>query len=99
MSKRDSQKSHFRRRVFERYGITINEGEYEYLVSQIKKRTAQVTFLYKQSNRVSIHKIIYKQLSLVVVYDKLRKSLITALPQDCVEVANIHNFVLEFEDS
>lgn len=96
MSKRDAQKSHFRRRVFERYSIQISDGEYDYLVSRIKKNDKEVvTFLTKQSNRLSVHILSYKQQDIVAVYDKIRKSLVTALPSICKDVSQITSFISE----
>lgn len=99
MSKRDSQKSHFRRRVYERYGLTINEGEYNFLVSCIKSNKKDVVqFLMRQSNRITVHLLTYKDIQVVGVYDKIRKSLVTALPIVCKDVTQIMSYVSELED-
>lgn len=99
MSKRDAQKSHFRRRVFERYSLQINEGEYDFLVSRIRKNDkAVVTFLTKQSNRLSVHLINYRNTEFVAVYDKLRKSLVTALPPICKDITQIMSYIDELGD-
>ena len=99
MSKATQQRSHFKRRVFERYSLTINDGEYDFLVSRIRKNDKTVVnFLTKQSNRVSVHLLMYKDHEIVVVYDKERKSLITALPEVCKDPEQIYYFLEEFGD-
>lgn len=97
MSKRDAQKSHFRRRVYERYSLSINEGEYDLLVSKIRKNDKEVvTFLVKQSNRLTVHLLFYRNIEIVTVYDKLRKTLVTALPPECKNVNQIVWYSEEF---
>lgn len=99
MGKKDCQRSHFKRRVFERYEITINDGEYDFLVSRIKKNDkTMVHFLMKQSNRISISLIEYKGKEIVAVYDKLRKALCTCLPAECKDVTRIFNYIQEIEE-
>lgn len=99
MSKATQQRSHFKRRVFERYSLTINDGEYDFLVSRIRKNDKTVVkFLTKQSNRVSVHLLMYKDHEIVVVYDKERKSLVTALPEVCKDPEQIYYFLEEFGD-
>ena len=98
MSKEQQEKKHFKKRVFERYDIKLNDGEYDYLVSKIRNNDKTIVkFLTKQTNRCTVHLITYKGLEIVAVYDKLRKQLITALPQHCKEVSNI-NFYSEEAD-
>ena len=59
MSKKDCQRSHFKRRVFERYEITINDGEYDYLVSRVKKaRLFYRSFDPNEQPRLSAHDAI-----------------------------------------
>jgi hypothetical protein len=100
MSKRDTQKSHFRRRVYERYSISINEGEYDFLVSKVRKNDKEiVTFLMKQSNRITVHLIRYKDTEIVAVYDKLRKALVTALPATCRDTSQIDWYIEELGDT
>lgn len=99
MDKKETERKHFKRRVFERYDITINDGEYDFLVSKIKKNDKTfVKFLTKQTNRVSIQLITYKNKEIVVVYDKLRKQLVSALPPECKDVNNIVFYASETEE-
>lgn len=99
MSKKNAQRGHFRRRVYERYNALINDSECDYLVSRIKNNDKTVAkFLMKQSNRVTILLLCYKGLEIVAAYDKIRKSLITALPQSCKEVENIMTYIQEVEE-
>ena len=99
MSKKDSQRSHFKRRTFERYDIKINDSEYDYLVSRIKQNDKNIVhFLLKQSNRISIHILKYKALEIVAVYDKMRKALVTCLPSECCDINKIFNYIQEIEE-
>jgi len=71
MSKADAQRSHFKRRVFERYDCKLNDGEYDYLVSRIRKNDKTVVhFLLKQSNRISVHILSYKDKEIVAALKK-----------------------------
>jgi len=99
MDKKMTERKHFKRRVFERYNITINDNEYDFLVSKIKKNDKTVVqFLTKQTNRVSIQLLKYKEYEIVVVYDKLRKSLVSALPPECKDINNIVFYASETEE-
>jgi hypothetical protein len=40
----------------------------------------EAQFVEKQSNRVSIFQLTYKEKSVKVVYDKLRKTIVSFLP-------------------
>lgn len=99
MNKAETEKRHFKKRVFERYNITITDNDYEYLVSKIKKNDKTVVkFLTKQTNRISIQLLTYKDYEIVVVYDKMRKQLVSALPSDCKDVNNIVFYASETEE-
>jgi hypothetical protein len=99
MGKKECQRSHFKRRLFERYEITVNDGEYDFLVSKVKKNDKEmVHFLMKQSNRITINVIEFKGKRIVAVYDKLRKALCTCLPPECEDVKNIFSYIQEIEE-
>ena len=99
MSKGSAQRSHFKKRIFERYNYKLNDEEYNYLVSRFTQndKTA-IKFLFKQSNRISIHVLLYKTLEIVTVYDKIRKTLVTCLPNECCDVTKIFSYIQEIEE-
>jgi len=71
------QKKHFKRRATERFGLDINKQIQKEIIARIKKN--QTVMLFKQSNRVSHYLITYKGVDFVVVYDRHRGNLVTAL--------------------
>jgi hypothetical protein len=58
--------------------MIINEIEYRQLVNKIQKGTA--TFLQRESNRVTMWSIDYRDRKLLAVYDTSRQTIITFLP-------------------
>lgn len=68
---------HFKKRLKQRYGIEINREGIEYIVRQIQSQNCE--FVIKQSLRVTIFDVMYENKKIRVVYDKNRKTLITAL--------------------
>ena len=61
--------------------MDLNKYEQQQLVKKIQK--AQATFIKRQSNRVTLFDVEYKEKILRVVYDSVRKSIVTVLPQLC----------------
>ena len=79
-TKQESQRIHAKRRFLERYGLDFNRHvrrEFERLI-----RCYQTHLIIQQSNRVSIHDVIYNGDVYRVVYDRNRHTIVTALPQD-----------------
>ena len=98
-NKANTERKHFKKRVYERYDIVLNDGEYDYLVSRVKTNDKSIVkFLMKQTNRVTVHIITFKNTEIVVVYDKLRKQLVTALPDTCKDVNNIEFYHTEIDE-
>lgn len=69
---------HAQRRAWERYGLAIDRGLYRHLIKIIQAGNS--TFLQKQTNRVSVHEVLYQDVTYRVVYDKSRKTIVTFLP-------------------
>ena len=69
---------HTKNQALARYGILIDQNAYQQMISKIKKQEAQ--FLYKQSLTRTIWKVKLNESCLVVVYDKSRGLICTALP-------------------
>ena len=86
-TKAQSERSHFKRRLSQRYGIHINRTGYWHLVDLVK--SGQSEFLYSQSNTRSVHRIAFKHrgrsVGIIAIYDKSRGELVTALPQHLTE--------------
>lgn len=88
-TKTHTQRDHFKRRMMERYGLTVNRHEYRFMVEMIQNGEAE--FIEKQSNRVSAFWLNLtvddgvgnsEIVRVRVIYDKLRKTLVTALPPE-----------------
>jgi len=81
--KKENQIKHFKHRLRERYDIEIGDEEIEYYVGLIQTgHQSQVIHLAKQSKRVSFKLLIIRGKTIPVIYDKKRKTLVTALPAD-----------------
>jgi ASC-1-like (ASCH) protein len=78
-NKKAAQDIHFRKRLLERTGLYIERYEVDILIDQIIKK--QAIHLEDQSLRVKIKGVRYKNTWLVVVYDRIRRSLVTILPE------------------
>lgn len=80
-NKKNAQYIHFKRNLKSRYGLNINRVEKREIVEKIKSGEAEL--LEKQTLRISVYKVIFKNVPVIIVYDKLRESLCTCLPSDC----------------
>lgn len=76
-SKRYAQQVHFKRRLQGRYEIEDVEKFKVFALDKI--RTDSSTFIEKESNRVSHHMIHYEGNAIRVVYDRIRRVLVTVL--------------------
>ena len=79
-SKKEDQTRHAIQRADLRYGIRLNEHDIRQIVLLIEDRKSKP--IQKQTNRVTVHKVNYKDCDFILVYDKLRKSIATFLPAD-----------------
>lgn len=84
-NKRRWENEHFRLRLIQGYGIPANKAVRREMVGLIQ--SGQSTPVEKQSNRIVLHSINYQGREIVVVYDKARKNLVTALRPEWVEGA------------
>ena len=80
ISKKAKQRIHTKQRAKERYNVQLTCKDIQTIVSKIKTSHKDTTFLKKQSNRVSLWKVIFKDQIFRVVYDKHRKNIVTILP-------------------
>ncbi len=84
MNKAVALRIHAKRQAFLRYGVTLNSADLRELIEAIRKGDG--VFIQKKSNRVSCWKVYWRGTPLVLLYDKVRKSVVTFLPSDCWEV-------------
>jgi len=79
-TKLEAERLHAKQRFLERYGINFNRHmrrDFEILI-----KTKQTHLIKKQSNRTSIHDVIYGGEVYRVVWDKKRQTVITVLPDE-----------------
>ena len=79
MQKKKSQEKHAKIRAFERYGLTLNKSEMQQLASQVKKNKAKA--IKQITNRVSLAIVTWKDIDYPVIYDRMRKTIVTFLPE------------------
>lgn len=77
------ERIHAKRRALERYGLSLTTANLEEICQQICRKNA--LFISRQSQRVSIWKVIYKDTTMYVVYDQFRQSIVTVLLPEMVE--------------
>lgn len=80
LTKTRAQRIHARRRALERYELDLNRHDLREVVESIQ--AGKATFVRRQSLRVSIWEVTVKGQACRVVYDKLRKTIVTFLPLD-----------------
>lgn len=76
------QRAHFKRRLFERYGIEINRIEYSELCERLRRNGADVLYVRAESNTRTHWIIEIQGVKVRAVYDKARGQLVTALPPE-----------------
>ena len=97
-SKKECQVIHAKRRAFERYGLELNHARYRDMVIEFQKMTQagyltkeylydggkhkNPTLVRKISNRMTIHDFPYNDNVYRIVYDKMRKVIVTFLPMN-----------------
>lgn len=84
MDKTINQRIHAKTRAIERYNTFLNRNDLFAIVKLIQENKSIP--IAKKTNRITIHKINYKEVDLVVAYDKSRGSVASFLPPDCQEL-------------
>jgi len=77
MSKKTSERMHFKRRMQERFGITLTTSQCKDIVDIIKKGTTKI--VRRESLRVFVYEMKIQDKLVHVVYDKVRKTPVSAL--------------------
>lgn len=78
-----SERIHAQRRALERYKLSLTVEDLQRISRQIRTRK-DVLFISKQSLRVSRWKVVYQDTTMYVVYDKLRRSIVTFLSPEMI---------------
>ena len=79
--KRVNQRIHAKKRALERYDLELTRTDMEAMVKQIMDNEVD-TFYRSSTNRNTLHKVTWEGRTLIVVYDKDRKTIVTFLPED-----------------
>ena len=83
-SKARSQRDHFKRRVQQRYGVTIDKRLYRDIIERIQR--GEAVPIEKQSLRLTVFGVTIEAegevVDMRVVYDRDRKTLVTVLPKE-----------------
>lgn len=79
-TKADGQQHHAIKRARQRFSLFLQEHDYDHMVSLIKKGKSE--FLQRTSRRTTIHKIEFEGTSMAVVYDSMRRKIVTVMPPD-----------------
>lgn len=80
MPKRSKERDlarHVRERFSTRFDIVLTHALETFIIKQIEN--GKTTFIEKQSNRVSRHRIIVEDQEIDIIYDKNRRKLVTAM--------------------
>jgi hypothetical protein len=83
--KKECQALHALKRLQERYNLVRGKKFLGQIVGEIKGGKSK--FIYRQSNRVTIHKVILER-EFFVVYDSDREAVVTFLTQEMVDGNN-----------
>lgn len=86
-SKARAQQIHFQTRSRQRAGFEIGKAGQDEIVRMIRGKAGpgrHAVFLRRQSLRVTIWRVVYNDAELVVVYDSVRGTVVTVLPEAAV---------------
>jgi hypothetical protein len=88
-SKERAEYEHSKRRALERYKIDLTPQLYQELCRDVRRQSWNVTFLGRQTNRLTVWAILHVQQRLLVVYDKQRHRIVTFLPPDVTDAHGV----------
>jgi energy-coupling factor transporter ATP-binding protein EcfA2 len=78
--KKKNQAIHTQKRALERFNIEISKNDIAIMIEQIKSGKSEP--VKKVSNRVTKHIVVIRDKRMLVIYDKIRKSIATCMPED-----------------
>jgi hypothetical protein len=79
-TKKRCQQIHAANRARERFGINLSQNDQQEICRMI--RDGEASFVRKDSNRVSVFDVLFKEYVIRAVYDKHRHSIATVLTVD-----------------
>ena len=88
LSKRKVERRHARNRLLDRHGLRLPAVERRKIVRRIQQE-GRLTFVRATSNTRSIHRMVIEGKSVLVVYDKARKEIITVLPEETTQTEKV----------
>jgi len=77
-TKEKNQRFHFKQRMLTRYGFEIYNTDIDKIIQIISKGESKV--IRKQSRTFVVHQVPFNGKNIEVVYDKVRRTLVTVLP-------------------
>lgn len=77
--KEEAQKRHGKNRAKERFDIDLSDEDLARIIAQIKRGESE--FVRRQSERLTLHRVVVGESNPVVVYDRKRKTIVTFLPE------------------
>lgn len=95
-TKQAAERLHANRRCRERYGFSLNDARHRTICAMIHEGSRECVFLERQSLRISLFAVFLEEAWLPVVYDRVRKTVVTVLPD---VVLNEHSDKLEWRKS
>lgn len=93
ISKTTSSRIHAKKRFRERFGLRLKNTDLHRMEEMVF--SGETSLLEVQSNRVSIHRLLYNKSPYTVVFDSIRKCIITVLPDTDKRHASLDNAALE----
>lgn len=84
LTKKQSERIHFKRRLYQRFGLKISRNDYRQIIKQIKLNDKAVYL----NSRTSRHNIKFKGYNFDVIYDRKRKEVITVLYTEEINETN-----------
>ena len=80
LDKKEAEQRHALQRIHKRYGFKLSRKQLRSLIHQIQGGSAR--FIERESNNRSKFVVQHEGEELLVVYDKKRKMIVTALPTE-----------------
>lgn len=82
VTKAKAQRIHAKRRALQREAVLLTRADMRLMVQQIQ--AGKATFVRRQSLRVTLWDVAFRDhpVPMRVVYDKLRKNIVTILPRE-----------------
>lgn len=90
MNKSNCERIHAKNRFLERFGFDVSEEEYNRIRNVIKNNLGnkyddiKILASEKQSCHKTAFLLKYKEVELAIIYDRTRKTIVTALNKDMI---------------